>query len=141
MYVDTCMVAKLYFPEPDSDAVQEVASAADALACSEILLTEFAAVASRKHADHVITARQQTRILREFSNHVEEGYWGLLPCTRGELTAAADLMRQGQGKARVRTMDAVHLITCLTNRLFPLFTTDRVMLKAAAHLGIPTKSV
>lgn len=135
------MVAKLYFPEPDSDAVQELVSAADALACSEILLTEFAAVASRKQADGEITTRQQTRILREFSKHVEEGYWGLLPCTRGELTTAADLMRKCQGKARIRTMDAVHLSTCLMNRMFPLFTTDGVMLKAAAHLGIPTKSV
>ena len=135
------MVAKLYFPEPDSDAVQELVSAADALACSEILVTEFAALASRKQADREITTRQQTRVLREFSNHVEEGYWGLLPCTRGELSTAADLIRKCQGKARVRTMDAVHLGTCLTNRLFPLFTSNRVMLRAAAHLGIPTKSV
>ncbi|MBT4499914.1 MAG: type II toxin-antitoxin system VapC family toxin [Gemmatimonadetes bacterium] len=141
MYVDTCMVAKLYFPEPESDAVQEAVSAADGLACSEILITEFAAVASRKRAENDITADQQARVLREFSKHVDEGYWSLLPCTRDELVAAADLIRRCQGKARVRTMDAVHLSTCLTHRQFPLFTTDRTMLRAAQHVEIPTRTV
>jgi predicted nucleic acid-binding protein len=141
MYVDTCMVAKLYFPEPESDTVQEVVSTADGLACSEIVITEFASVASRKHAEKSITKAQQGRVLREFSHHVEAGYWCLLPCTRDELTAAAELIRRCQGKARLRTMDAVHLSTCLTHRQFPLFTTDRVMLQAARELGIPTQTV
>jgi predicted nucleic acid-binding protein len=141
MYVDTCMVAKLYFPEPESDAVQGMVSTADGLACSEILITEFAAVASRKHAEKSITRAQQDRILREFSRHVEARYWCLLPCTHDELTAAAELIRHCQGEARLRTMDAVHLSTCLTHRQFPLFTTDRVMLQAARQLEIPTQTV
>ena len=141
MYVDTCMVAKLYFPEPESDAVQEAVSAADGLVCSEILITEFAAVARRKHSEKSITTAQQTRVLREFSSHVEAGYWCLVPCTRDDLAIAADLIRRCQSKARLRTMDAVHLSTCLTHRAFPLFTTDRVMLKATRHLEVPTQTV
>ena len=39
------------------------------------LITKFASIASRKHAEKQITARQQTRILTQFSGHVEEGYW------------------------------------------------------------------
>lgn len=141
MYVDTCVVAKLYFPEPESDAVQELVSDADVLVCSEILITEFASVASRKHAGEQITARQQTRVLTQFSRHVEEGYWRLLACSRDELNKAADLIRRCQGRARVRTMDAVHLSTCLRYQVFPLLTTDGVMLQAARYLKIPTVAI
>lgn len=141
MYVDTCMVAKLYFPEAESDAVQQRVSATRNPGCSELLLTEFASIASRKQAESAITARQHTRVLREFSGHVEQGHWGLLPCTRDELVAAADVIRRCQGAARLRTLDAIHLATCLSHRLFPLFTTDRVMLQAAQHLGIPTEEL
>ncbi len=141
MYVDTCMVAKLYFPEPESDLVQQRVSTTATPGCSELLLTEFASVVSRKMAESAITARQQTRVLKEFSSHVEKGSWELLPCTREELVAAADVIRKCQKVTRLRSLDAIHLATCLAHQVFPLFTTDKVMLRAAQHLKIPTEEL
>lgn len=141
VYIDTCMVAKLYFPEPESDAVQRKVSAASTLGCSEILITEFASVASRKRTESAINARQHTRVLREFCGHVEQGYWSLLPCGRDELVAAADVIRRCHGTAQVRSLDAIHLATCLAHRWFPLFSTDRVMLKAAECLDVPAEGL
>jgi predicted nucleic acid-binding protein len=135
------MVAKIYFPEPESDLVQQRISTTYTPACSELLLTEFASVASRKLAESAITARQQTRVLKEFSSHVEKGHWVLLPCTRDELVAASDVIRQCQKIMRLRSLDAIHLATCLAHQVFPLFTTDKVMLQAAQHLKIPTEEL
>ena len=135
------MVAKLYFPEPESDAVQAAVSAADGPVCSEVSIAERASVASRKHAERSITEAQRARVRRESWHHVVEGYWRLVPCTREELSLAADLIWRCQGKALLRALDAVHLATCQAYRLFPLLTTDRVMLRAADVLRIPTQTV
>ncbi len=55
--------------------------------------------------------------------------------------AASDVIRQCQKVTRLRSLDAIHLATCLAHQVFPLFTTDKVMLRAAQHLGIPTEEL
>lgn len=136
MYVDASVVAKLYFPEADSDLAQRVVSDEMELVCSELLITEFASVASRKHRDKDITARQQDRVQKLFGQHVDEGYLSLIPLTNEELALASDLIRRCQNRAALRTLDAIHLATCIGYSQQPLLTTDRVMITAAKHLGV-----
>jgi predicted nucleic acid-binding protein len=55
--------------------------------------------------------------------------------------AAVKLLAKMPDDIPLRTLDAIHLAVCLENRLFPLFTTDGVMTKAARHLKIPLREL
>lgn len=136
MYVDTSVVAKLYFPEHDSDLAQRIVSAENELVCSELLITEFASVASRKRREKAVSGRQRDRVLGLFDQHVDAGYLTLIPLTNHELALAADIFRRCQDRTALRTLDAIHLATVIAYGQLPLLTTDRVMIAAAKQLGI-----
>ena len=61
MYVDTSVIAKLYFPEHGSELAQRVASSEGELVCSELLIAEFASVASRNDARRPSLSANKTR--------------------------------------------------------------------------------
>ena len=122
MYVDTSVIAKLYFPEHGSELAQRFASSEGELVCSELLIAEFASVASRKRREKAITVRQQNQVLRLFNQHVEEGALTLIPLANQELALAADLFRRCQNQVALRTLDAIHLATCIAYSQLPLLT-------------------
>jgi len=136
VYIDTGLFAKLYLPEPESAQVQAAVSATDELACSELLIVEFSSVLSRKVREDSLTSEQSARILCLFEEHVDTHRIHLLPLDRDVLTDSADLLRDCQQVVPLRSLDAIHLATCRRYDMTPLFTTDRVMLRAAEYLGI-----
>lgn len=137
MYLDTCIIAKLYLPEPDSDTVQQRVQGGKTLVCSELAIPEFSSVLARKLREGALTDLECDRIWQLFSGHVRESGLGLLPLSRAELEDAAGLIRTCRNIASLRTLDAIHLATCQRFRAYPLFTTDTVMRQAAEHLSIP----
>jgi predicted nucleic acid-binding protein len=60
----------------------------------------------------------------------------LYPVTRGTLTSAGGLIEKLSGRIVLKTLDAIHLATCLEYSLFPIFTNDKIMLSAAKELKI-----
>ena len=65
----------------------------------------------------------------------------LIPLANQELALAADLSRRCQNQVALRTLDAIHLATCIAYSQLPLLTTDRVMIAAAEKLGIRLKTL
>ena len=55
---------------------------------------------------------------------------------RETLSSAGKLIEKLSGNIGFKTLDAIHLATCLEYSLFPLFTTDKVILAAAKELKI-----
>ena len=141
MYMDTSAAAKLYFREKESDAVQRLVSERGPLTSAELLVTELASVASRKHAKKLISSLEQKRFKQLFAEHVDAGHWNLLPCGLNDFQIAGDLILKCQGKVQLRSLDALHLAICTTYRVYPLCTFDDVMLQAAKILGIPVQQV
>lgn len=141
MYIDTCVAAKLYLPEPGSDAVQRLASKEDRLISSELLITEMASLLCRKAREKHIDRHEQQEVWDLFVGHVTAGLWTLYPLGNLELRAAADVIRECQDSVPLRTLDAIHLSVCRTYQIFPLCTTDQVMLRAAKVLGIRVQKI
>jgi predicted nucleic acid-binding protein len=139
MYLDTPILAKLFFAEPESNEVQRIASAQGALHSSEILLTEFHSVVARKRREQGLPEEMVAEIIAAFEQQIEEGVIQLVPLTREQLMASGRLMLRLRDTLGLRSLDAIHLHACMEYSLHPLFTNDRVMLAAAAALGIPTQ--
>jgi predicted nucleic acid-binding protein len=139
MYLDTCIIAKLYLPEADSAAIQQRVQAGGTLVCSELAIPEFTSVLARKRREGALTEAECTRVWQLFTGTVRESGLSLLPVSKAELEAAAALIHACRDTTPLRTLDAIHLATCQRFRAYPLFTTDRIMRQAAEHVGIPTQ--
>lgn len=137
MYVDSGVLLKLYVPEPESDAVQQsIANAVD-VTCSELLLAEFKSALSRKRREGQIDAYAANQFIAALRRNIGEGSIGMVKLDSSTVEAAVKILAHMPDDIPLRTLDAIHLAVCLENKLFPLFTTDKVMLKAARHLKIP----
>jgi predicted nucleic acid-binding protein len=137
MYLDTSVVAKLYFNEPESRRISGILAENKSEFCSsELLIPEFHSVACRKLREKFVTQRQFIEAIDKFTEHDKCGAWRLYPVTRGTLSSAGKLIEKLSGSIGLKTLDAIHLATCLEYSLFPIFTTDKVMLSAAKELKI-----
>lgn len=137
MYLDTCAAAKLYLPEPESEAIQRLVRGTGPLVSSDLLVPEFASVLARKRREGALSCSAHRRVWALFQEHVTAAHWNLIGLTRQDYRHAADLLLQCQASVPLRTLDALHLAVCQGYGLFPLCTTDRVMRRAAAILRIP----
>jgi len=137
MYLDTSAAAKLYLPEPESEAIQRLVGGKGPLVSSDLLVPEFASMLARKRREGGIGPSAQRQVWALFQEHLSAGYWSLATLTRQDYGHAADLILQCQGSVPLRTLDALHLAACQGYGLFPLCTTDRVMQRAAGVLKIP----
>lgn len=139
MYLDTSVVAKLYFNEPESYRISRILAENKSEFCSsEILIPELHSVACRKLREKFVTKRQFREAIDKFMEHDKGGDWRLYPVTRGTLSSTGKLIEELSGSVGLKTLDAIHLATCIEYSLFPLFTTDKVMLSAARELNIET---
>jgi predicted nucleic acid-binding protein len=137
MYLDTSVAAKLYFNEPESLRISGTLAENKSEFCSsELLIPEFHSVACRKLREKFVTQRQFRDVIDKFMEHDKSGNWHLYPVTRETFYSAGKLIEKLSGKVGLKTLDAIHLATCMEYSLFPLFTTDKVMLSAAKELKI-----
>jgi predicted nucleic acid-binding protein len=137
MYLDTSVVAKLYFNEPESRRISGILTEAKSEFCSSgLLIPEFHSVACRKLMEKLVTQRQFREVVDKFMEHDKDGTWRLYPVTRETLSSAGKLIEELSGSVGLKTLDAIHFATCVEYSLFPLFTTDKVMLSAAKELKL-----
>jgi predicted nucleic acid-binding protein len=136
MYLDTCIIAKLYLPEPNSATIQQRVQASGTLVCSELAIPEFSSVLARKCREGALTDAECDRVWQLFTGSVRDSSLSLLPISKADLEGAAALIHACRDTTPLRTLDAIHLATCQRFRAYPLFTTDSAMLQAAEHLGI-----
>ena len=137
MYVDSGVLLKLYVSEPESDAVQQTIADAIEVTCSELLLAEFQSALSRKRREGQIDAYAVDKFISALRNNIKEGSLDIVKLDSATIEAAVKLLAKMPDEIPLRTLDAIHLAVCLENKIFPLFTTDGVMSKAAKHLKIP----
>jgi predicted nucleic acid-binding protein len=140
MYIDTCAIVKLYFPEPESAAVQKAVLGCS-LVSSEIILTEFASAAARKVREGSVSRADAEEALALLRSHIDSGSLETVKIETSAFDAAIKMLFASPPNIPLRTLDAVHLSVCREQSLFPLLTLDKVMLSAAAHFKIPVLSV
>lgn len=137
MYVDSGILLKAFVAEPESDAVQAVLATAEDVTCSELLLAEFQSALARKCRERQLDAFAANACMMELRRTIGDGAINMVKMESSTIEAAVKLLSTLAGDIPLRTLDAIHLAVCLEHKLFPLFATDGVMVKAARHLKIP----
>ncbi len=135
MYIDTSALAKLYIPEPESEAVQKAVEG-HALVSSELVIVEFTSVIARKLREKAISKKEAKEVLALFHSHVQDGVLETVKLESSILAAAAKMLLDCPASIPLRTLDAIHLATCKEHRLAPLLTLDKVMFSSGSQLAI-----
>src|SRR5471030_1206407 len=135
MYLDSCVLAKLFLAEPDSEAcVAKVTGSV--IVSSELTYGEFFSVLLRKEREREISPLQREMLWAEFERQIREESIFLAVLDGAIARKAKDVMLEVHPHVPLRTLDAIHLATYLSVLTGPLFTKDKRMGDAARMLEI-----
>ncbi len=141
MYLDSAYIAKFYVNEPDAAAVRKMIRRASCVCSSAWALLEVTCVFHRHVRQGSLTVEQGRELMDVFRGHVESDLWSLIPVSDALLRRAVALIRGLPQSVPLRAGDAVHLTTALDAGEPEIWTNDRHLLAAAAHVGIVGRSV
>ncbi len=135
MYLDSCVLAKLFITESDSEAcVAKVTGSV--IVSSELTYGEFFSVLLRKEREREISSSQRELLWSEFERQIREESIYLAVLDGAIARKAKDVMLEVHPHVPLRTLDAIHLATYLSVLTGPFFTKDRRMRDAARMLEI-----
>ena len=136
MYLDSCVLAKLFVYEPDSAACAAKVSGS-VIVSSELAYGELFSTMLRKERAREITAAQREALWANFERQVKEESIYLAVLDGVIVRRAKEIMLEVHPHVALRTLDAIHLATYLSVVTGALFTKDQRMREAARRLEIP----
>lgn len=136
MYLDSCVLAKLFVYEPDSAACAAKVSGS-VIVSSELAYGELFSTLLRKERAREITAAQREALWANFERQVKEESIYLAVLDGVIVRRAQEIMLEVHPHVALRTLDAIHLATYLSVVTGALFTKDQRMREAARRLEIP----
>ena len=136
MYCDTAILVKLLTPEPDS-GVFEQRLHNEPISSSELAFGEVAAALFAKERHGLIRREERVAAWQQFETWVADQTIRLDPLNFNVLRRLPLALSRCHPAIPLRTLDAIHLITCELGADFPLAVTDKRLRAAAQHLKIP----
>ncbi len=141
MYLDSAYVAKYYVNEPDGPAVRKLIRRAAHICTSSWALVEVTCAFQRHVRERSLTAAQGHELIDIFRSHVHAGFWNLIPLSEALLVRTAALVRTIPAHVPLRAGDAIHLASALDAGEPTVWSNDRHLIAAAAHVGLAGKTV
>jgi predicted nucleic acid-binding protein len=136
MYVDSSVLTKFFVVEPDTEACAAKV-AGGFIVSSELAYGELFSALLRKERAGTISREDREVSWAQFGQRIAQRSLWLAKLDGAVVKRAQEVMLALHPKVPLRTLDAIHLATCLSVVAGPLFTTDRRMREAAGLLGIP----
>jgi predicted nucleic acid-binding protein len=144
-YFDSALVAKFYLNEPGRRAVRRLALKAGAVVTSGIAVAEVSAAFHRKLRERAITRQVFDGLQGQFAHDLDRGVWTLVAPTEALLQQVQQLFARLDQAVFLRSLDALHLVTAVTERFDRLYSNDTHLLRACEHVGLagidPTRAV
>ena len=138
MYLDSAILDKLVIREPDSDFYADLVDRQPAVSSSELTIVECRSALLRKREEGQLDARMCSGAWARLQVLWSDGGGLILhPVNLAVLREAGETIQRCAKGVSLRSLDAIHLATCLLVRSYPLVTNDSVMRAAAELLGVP----
>jgi uncharacterized protein len=141
VYLDTSYLAKFYLNEKESARVEELVLGVDLRQSSVMVFAEFHGVLHRWIREERISRKEAGDVASRFSDHIETGFWELIPVTEAVVRRTSILLLAAPANLFLRTADALHLTTAQEAGEREVWTGDRHMRAAAAYFGLRGRSV
>jgi len=137
MYLDSAIIVKLAVAEPDSEFYMTLVDGRTDLVVSALSFPGCRSALARKADSGEITQNEYTEAC-EVINEMLSGYSGITVADvdNDTLDFSSTVIERCRGKIALRTLDAIHIATCMKISAQPLATNDKIMRKAAEVLQI-----
>ncbi len=136
MYLDSCILVKLFVREADSEFFGKLTDG-QVLTSSMLAYTEVWSALLAKERTGVITIENRRRAWASFQYNVDEEIIALAPMNPALFRRTHRMLEQCHPQVPLRSLDALHLATCDQLQEWPFCTTDKRLLAAARLLGFP----
>ena len=137
IYLDSSALAKLYVPEPESDALDAFLRGRRDLLISELAITEVLSAIARRRREGLLTPDQASEIRDAVLSDADSGSLRRLDLSPVVHREAERLLFQ-LDSAALRTLDALHIALALLSAATHVLTYDARMRSAALHAGLKT---
>lgn len=137
LYLDSSAVVKLYFPETESETLNQVLQSRRDVLISDLAVTEIVSSLSRRRRENDLAPDVVTRLHVALLEHVEQGLYRrieLLPAVHRD----AERLLQLLDAVPLRAADALHLALAMSGGAGALITYDRRLAEAARATGLRT---
>ncbi|HEY6341917.1 MAG TPA: type II toxin-antitoxin system VapC family toxin [Bryobacteraceae bacterium] len=139
-YFDTAYIVKCYVNEPGSREIRDLARSSESVASSSLCIAELSCVIHRKIREGTLSRQDALTVREDFLEDIRADTWLLIPVSDRILHRVELLTRSLPEAMPLRTLDAIH-IASLEENLLEMWTNDRHLLAAAAHLGLKGRQV
>lgn len=134
-YLDTSVLIKLYVAETFSTEVEHFVGEASGIVISRLSTLEWHCAMARRARTGQITQDYLNLARTEFTRHLAEGYFRIVPYDDSLLSDALRVL-DSANPAPLRTLDAIHLTAVRNADVTRIATADDVMRRAALQLQL-----
>ncbi|MFN3545609.1 MAG: type II toxin-antitoxin system VapC family toxin [Thiobacillus sp.] len=134
-YLDTSVLIKLYVAEKLSTEVERFVGEADSIVISRLTTLEWHCAMARRARTGQITPDYLNLARTEFTRHLAEGYFRIVPYDDPLLSDALRVL-DSANPVPLRTLDAIHLTAVRNAGITRIATADDVMRRAALQLHL-----
>jgi predicted nucleic acid-binding protein len=134
-YLDTSVLIKLYVAETLSTEVERFVGEADGIVISRLSTLEWHCAMARRARTGQITQEYLNLARTEFTRHLAEGYFRIVPYDDPLLNDALRVL-DSANPVPLRTLDAIHLTAVRNAGVTRIATADDVMRRAAHQLQL-----
>jgi predicted nucleic acid-binding protein len=138
LYVDTSALVKFYYPEENSDRVEELLLKADRVYISELTMVEMASALTQKVRTGDLSKRAETVIWTAFLDDMQFGTVEMVHLLERHHFKAVNIIREFGRKHGIKTLDALHLSIAHGLQDASFLCSDKILLRIATAMGITT---
>ena len=135
VYLDTNAPAKLYVPEPESDALDATLAGRHDLLVSELAVTELTSALARRVRERSLDPTGARRVYNQLLRDLRAGELRLLDITSATDRQAERILLTVGRQIAVRSADSLHLAAAALADARAFITYDRQPYEAALALG------
>lgn len=136
LFVDTSALVKYYYPEKDSDRIEELLLKARRVIISSLSITEMASALMKKVRTAELKKTDELLIWNTFLDDLGTGRINILVPDERQYERAADIIREIGSRHGIRTLDAIQLAVAQSAGNISFLCSDRVMTTIAQKLGM-----
>ena len=136
VYFDSALIAKFYVNEPGRDAIRELAKKAGIVVTSGIAVAEVSTAFHRKFREGAVDQDVFSALNGQFQHDLTKGLWRLIGPSEALLDQVRIFFSRLDKPVFLRPLDALHLITAKAEHFDRIYSNDRHLLNACAHLGL-----
>lgn len=141
LFVDTSALVKLYYPEADSDQVEEKILRASRVYLCELTTVEFASALSKKKRMRELEAEELILIWDNFNSDLKSAYVNLVSLFEEDYSQAAQLILKHGAEDNLSTLDSLQLVAAIKTPRSYFVSADRILTGMANKIGLPVVEV